>query len=195
MRGEGLTVRREFRGVDPRFVRVDGPRWMPDLRGQLTDEIPRLRRFARALTRDRETADDLVQDTLVRALRAEARWAGTNLRVWLFTILANLNRNRLRGLARKAPHAELEEADDGHAIPATSGESSDILRALDALSAEHREVIVLVGVEGLSYDECAEALSIPVGTVMSRLFRARSILRDRLNAGDPGSPPHLRVIK
>ena len=168
---------------------------MPDLRGQLSEEIPRLRRFARALTRDRETADDLVQDTLVRALRAETRWAGTNLRVWLFTILANLNRNRLRGLARKAPHADLDEADDGHSVPATSGESGDIIRALDALSAEHREVIILVGVEGLSYDECAEALAIPVGTVMSRLFRARTLLRERLNASDPGGPPHLRVIK
>ncbi|MHB2169638.1 RNA polymerase sigma factor [Alsobacter sp. R-9] len=164
---------------------------MSDLRHQIGDEIPRLRRFARALTRDRETADDLVQDTLVRALRSEARWAGTNLRVWLFAILANLNKNRLRGLARRRDDAGLDAIDEAERVPATTGESRDIVRALDSLSGEHREVLLLVAVEGLSYDECARALDIPIGTVMSRLSRARALMRDRLS----GQGPQLRVIK
>jgi RNA polymerase sigma-70 factor, ECF subfamily len=195
MPANASTLDHVRRGFVPWVARECGKRSMPDLRGQLADEIPRLRRFARALTRDRETADDLVQDTLVRALRAETRWAGTNLRIWLFTILANLNRNRLRGMARRAPHSQLDEADDAHAVPASTGEAHDLMRALDSLSAEHREVLVLVGVEGFTYDECAQALSIPAGTVMSRLFRARALLRERLNGGDAPNQPHLRVIK
>lgn len=163
-------------------------------RQDLEAEIPALRRYARALARNRDTADDLVQDTLVRALAAQARWREGNLRTWLFTILTNLNRNRLRSLARRAPHDGLEAIDTAVATPATSGEADDILHALDALGPEQREVLLLVALEGLSYAQCAEIVGVPIGTIMSRLSRARAAVRTAL---DPQRPPnaHLRIVK
>lgn len=165
------------------------------LRNELEEHIPHLRRYARALTHNRDIADDLVQDTLLRALDAEARWRGGNLRVWLFTILTNLNRNRLRSLGRRGPHDNLEAVDGKHPTPATSGEGRDIARAFEGLSVEQREVVVLVALEGLSYADCAQVLAIPRGTVMSRLSRARSAFRTSLEAGRPSAAAHLRVVK
>jgi RNA polymerase sigma-70 factor (ECF subfamily) len=166
-------------------------------RSELQTLIPVLRRFARGLVRDREIADDLVQDTLLRALRAERRWNGGPMHVWLMTILTNLNRNRLRSLARRGVADPLDEASGVIGSAPTTGEARDITRALAALSDEHREVLVAVAIEGLSYLEAAQVLGIPEGTVMSRLSRARASLRSMLEHGDPHPrpAPHLRVVK
>jgi RNA polymerase sigma-70 factor (ECF subfamily) len=163
-------------------------------RADIEGFIPHLRRYARALTRDRDLADDLVQDTLVKALAAEWSWRGGDLRVWLFTILTNVNRNRLRGLARRATHHGLDVLDHERSTPPTTGEGQDIAQALDALSVDQREALLLVALEGMSYAACAQTLGIPVGTVMSRLARAREAMRAALERPKPGAP-HLRIVK
>jgi RNA polymerase sigma-70 factor (ECF subfamily) len=169
---------------------------MADLRAQLISEIPRLRRFARGLARDRDIADDLVQDTLVRALAAEKQFNYGNLGTWLSVILININRNRVRGLVRRAPHTDLDQIDRSASMPVNSGERHDILQALEHLSDDQREVLLLVALEGLTYAECARVLSIPVGTVMSRLSRARQSLRPLLGEkSDENDQSHLRIIK
>src|ERR1700726_2803030 len=114
--------------------------------------IPALRRYARALTRDAETADDLVQDTLVRALRSEHLFHGGDIRAWLYTILTNLNRNRLRSLARRPT---MQSIDDNDAPDAGGPEAGgrDIERALAALVEEQRTAVLLVVLEGLTYRE------------------------------------------
>jgi RNA polymerase sigma-70 factor, ECF subfamily len=166
---------------------------MTDLRDKLSSEIPRLRRFARGLVRDREIADDLVQDTMLRALSAERRFRKGNLAIWLIVILINLNRNRLRSLARKGPHVDLDQIDYG--VPTQPEERLDIVQALQRLSEDQREVLLLVGLEGLSYADCAGVLAIPIGTVMSRLSRARDALRLLLDQPKPNNESHLRVVK
>lgn len=152
--------------------------------------IPALRRYARALTRDRETADDLVQDTLVRALRSEHLFHGGDVRSWLYTILTNLNRNRLRSLARRPALMPIDDAD----APDSSGPEAggrDIERALATLVEDQRVALLLVVLEGLSYREVAEVQGVPIGTVMSRLARARAQIRAYLE----GERPALRRVK
>src|SRR6202008_4133742 len=118
--------------------------------GSVEAAIPALRRYARALTHDVETADDLVQDTLVRALRSEHLFHGGEIRSWLYTILTNLNRNRLRTLARRPTIQTIEDNDaPGAAGPEAGGR--DIERALATLAEEQRETLLLVVLEGLSY--------------------------------------------
>jgi RNA polymerase sigma-70 factor, ECF subfamily len=153
--------------------------------------IPALRRYARALTRDAEVADDLVQDTLVRALRSEHLFHGGDVRSWLYTILTNLNRNRLRSLARRPAHSPIEEGDapDVSGGPETGGR--DIERALAALVDDQRSALLLVVLEGLSYREVAEVQGVPIGTVMSRLARARAQIKAYLD----GERPALRRVK
>ena len=151
--------------------------------------IPALRRFARALSRDAETADDLVQDTLVRALRAEHLFHGGDLRTWLFTILLNLDRNRRRGLSRRPVLAVIEDVDPA-GEPGSDGTGRDIERGLSLLPAEQREVLLLVGLEGMSYREAADVQGVPIGTVMSRLSRARNTLRTHID----GDMPKLRSV-
>lgn len=144
--------------------------------------VPALRRFARALTRDSEIADDLVQDTLFRALRSEHLFHGGRLRSWLYTIMTNLNRNRLRSLARQPTFTSLENND----IPDVTGRdiaSSDIERALMALTENQRNALLLVVLAGLTYREVAEVQGVPVGTVMSRLARARVEIKNFLESG------------
>jgi RNA polymerase sigma-70 factor (ECF subfamily) len=152
--------------------------------------IPALRRYARALTRDAEIADDLVQDTLVRALRSEHLFHGGDIRSWLYTILTNLNRNRLRSLARRPALTSIEDND----APDSSGPEAggrDIERALAALVEDQRVALLLVVLEGLSYREVAEVQGVPIGTVMSRLARARAQIRAYLD----GERPALRRVK
>jgi len=139
----------------------------------LEGTIPALRRYARALTRDAETADDLVQDTLVRALRSQHLFHGGDVRSWLYTILTNLNRNRLRSLARRPALSPLGDADAPQMAGPEAG-ARDIERALDALVEDQRAALLLVVLEGLSYREVAEAQGVPIGTVMSRLGRPRA---------------------
>jgi len=152
--------------------------------------IPALRRYARALTHDAELADDLVQDTLVRALRSEHLFHGGDVRSWLYTILTNLNRNRLRSLARRPAHTSLEDND----APDTAGPEAggrDIERALASLVEDQRIALLLVVLEGLTYREVAEIQGVPIGTVMSRLARARVQIKAFLD----GERPPLRRVK
>jgi RNA polymerase sigma-70 factor (ECF subfamily) len=155
---------------------------------QLEREIPSLRRFARALVGDAARADDLVQDALERALtRLDTFQPGTNMRAWLFTILRNAFINDLRR-ARLAPTAP--ETIEGMMAPAPPSQDhglalGDLRRALDRLSPEMREVVLLIGLEGLSYEEAADILKVKVGTVKSRLSRGRESLRRLLDGDTP----------
>jgi RNA polymerase sigma-70 factor (ECF subfamily) len=152
--------------------------------------IPALRRYARALTRNVETADDLVQDTLVRALRSEHLFDGGDMRSWLYTILTNLNRNRLRSLARRPLMSSIED-DDAPDLAGPEAGGRDIERALASLTEEQRTALLLVVLEGLTYREVAKVQGVPVGTVMSRLSRARAQMKAYLD----GERPALRRVK
>jgi RNA polymerase sigma-70 factor (ECF subfamily) len=152
--------------------------------------VPALRRYARALTRDAELADDLVQDTLVRALRSEHLFHGGDVRSWLYTILTNLNRNRLRALARRPVMTAIDDNDAPDMAGPEAG-GRDIERALATLVEDQRTALLLVVLEGLSYREVAEVQGVPIGTVMSRLSRARSQIKDYLD----GKRPALRRVK
>jgi RNA polymerase sigma-70 factor (ECF subfamily) len=156
--------------------------------------IPRLRRYARALVGERHAADDLVQDTLERALNKFHLWRqGSDLRAWLFAIMHNVFVNQLRARGAR-PEEPLDESFDVAAAAAGDRlEVRDLDAALARLPVEQREVLLLVGLEELSYAEAARALGIPIGTVMSRLFRGRERLRALL-AGAP-SQPNLKVVK
>jgi RNA polymerase sigma-70 factor (ECF subfamily) len=152
--------------------------------------VPALRRYARALTRDAEIADDLVQDTLVRALRSEHLFHGGDIRSWLYTILTNLNRNRLRALARRPAMTPIAENDAPDFAGPEAG-ARDIERALASLVEEQRAALLLVVLEGMSYREVAEVQGVPIGTVMSRLARARMQIKAYLD----GARPALRRVK
>ena len=162
------------------------------------------------LTRNRADAEDLVQDTVVKALRSADRFTpGTNLKAWLYTILHNTWRNRVRDAARHGVDVDtnrLEEAasrpvaqQDGWTAPLETPErlllkatlDADLQAALDALPDAFREAVWLRDVEEFSYAEMAEMLGIPIGTVMSRISRGRRLLAERLGSGGPaGASPH-----
>ena len=163
---------------------------MATFRQKIEAAIPALRRYARALTRDADTADDLVQDTLVRALRSEHLFQGDEVRSWLYTILTNLNRNRLRSLARRPVLSPIEDNDAPDLAGPEAG-GRDIERALALLVEEQRTALLLVVLEGLSYREVAEVQGVPIGTVMSRLVRARVQIKTYLEGGRPA----LRRVK
>jgi RNA polymerase sigma-70 factor (ECF subfamily) len=164
----------------------------------LSPHLPRLRRYARALTGERFAADDLVQDTLERALSRFAQFRlGTRLDAWLLTIMHNLFINQIRRQAAQPPHDPIDEAFVEPAVAASQNDTlglRDLDRALAQLPAEQREVLLLVSLEDLSYEETATVLGIPVGTVMSRLSRGRERLRALL-AGEGAAAPHLKVVK
>jgi RNA polymerase sigma factor (sigma-70 family) len=151
--------------------------------------IPALRRYARALTHNADVADDLVQDTLVRALRSERLFVDGDIRSWLYTILTNLNKNRRRSLARRPQFMPLFENNPD--ASGTEGESRDIAKALATLVEERRAVLLLVMLEGLSYREIADIQRVPIGTVMSRLARARADVKAVLDRERPA----LRRVK
>lgn len=163
---------------------------MATFRQDVEATIPALRRYARALTRDREIADDLVQDTLVRALRSEHLFHGGEIRSWLYTILTNLNRNRLRSLSRRPLLTPIENNDAPDLAGPEAG-GRDIERALATLVEDQRHALLLVVLEGLSYREVAEVQGVPIGTVMSRLARARVQIKAYLD----GERPALRRVK
>ena len=148
---------------------------------EIEAEIPRLRRYARALTRDLIAADDLVQECLTRALSKLHLWQqGTDLRAWLFTILHNQYINHVRRTAREGTAIGLSEREPLLARAPQQGsrlELRDLERAIAKLPRTQRSVILLVGLEGMSYGEVATALGVPVGTIRSRLSRGREALR------------------
>lgn len=161
----------------------------------LLAEIPRLRRYARALTGDPTRADDLVQDTLERALAKSRLWRPGNLRAWLLTMMHNVFVNQYHASGA----LEFRAPEDLPELP-VRGQQSDgievreLQHALQRLSPEQREVLLLVALEDLSYEEAARVLGTPVGTVMSRLSRARDRLRQILE-GQTAVPDYLRVVK
>ena len=154
---------------------------MSDFADLLEAEIPRLRRYARALIRDPARADDLVQNALVRAIAKQHLWRpGTDLRAWLFTILHHQNVNDVRRFSREGAGVPVEHV--APALAAVSDPSAvlqirDLERAMAALPEGQRQVILLVGLEGMRYEEVATILGIPIGTVRSRLSRGRETLR------------------
>ena len=161
---------------------------------QVIAYIPRLRRYARALVHERSAADDLVQDTLERALNKLHLWKrGTDLRAWLFTVMHNVHVNQVRS---RREYAALDADALELPVRATQDvglEVRDMERMLARLPVEQREVLLLVVLEDLSYDEAATALGIPIGTVMSRLSRAREKLR-ALMEGLPASG-RLQIVR
>ena len=161
----------------------------------IVEHIPRLRRYARALVGDRHSADDLVQDTLERAWNKFHLWrSGSDLRAWLFTVMHNVFVNEVRR-ARNQIEQSMEEV-PVVAVRATQGDALEIAevdRMLHTLPAEQREVLLLVAVEQMSYDEVSRVLSIPIGTVMSRLSRARERMRAAM--GGTQAAVTLKVVK
>lgn len=149
-------------------------------------QIPSLRRYARALTGDTWAADDLVQDTLERACNKWRLWlVGTNLRAWLFSVMHNLFVNQLRQSAGGARPAMLDIDDLADELPAPAinpDQALDLQRCLLRLPPEQREVLLLVGLEDMNYAEIAKITGVPLGTVMSRLSRARARLQALLDA-------------
>jgi len=160
---------------------------------RLVDLIPRLRRYARALVNDRASADDLVQDTLERAwAKLHLYRRGTDLRAWLFTVMHNVHVNKVRSARASDP---LDDEMPELAQRAAQGDSlvvRDLDRAIARLPDEQRAVLLLVTLEEMSYDQVASALGIPIGTVMSRLSRAREKLRAMM-LGQPAAK--LKVVK
>ena len=162
--------------------------------GEIVNFIPRLRRYARVLVGDRGAADDLVQDTLERALTKFHLWRpGTDLRAWLFTIMHNVHVNRVRG---RREYSVLE--DEAAELPAHPAQESillgrDLERAVASLPLEQREILLLVALEDMSYDQVARTFGIPVGTVMSRLSRAREKVRAHMEGTSVQN--RLQVVK
>lgn len=183
-----------------------------DLYNAILPEIPSLRRYARFLTRDPDVADDLVQEALTRAVgAADSFRLGTNIRAWLFTILKNVVRNSVRRGRHNPIHA-VETLDtvvrcDPADQPDARLELTSLAEAIDSLPPSFKQVLILCGVEGFLYEEAATVLDVPVGTVRSRLFRARNLLSKRIDVRSqtflghtpgtrPGAePPKPRVAR
>ena len=165
---------------------------MSDFCVLLESEIPRLRRYARALLRDTNRADDLVQDTLLRGLAKQHLWQpDTNLRAWLFTLMHNQHVNAVR---RSAYEGKTVDLDDVSATliattdPTASRQLRELEHAIARLPNEQREVVLLVCLEGIRYDKAAAILGVPIGTVRSRLSRARDSLRKLLDRDEEAVP-------
>jgi len=171
---------------------------------ELVAAIPRLRRYARVLTGESSRADDLVQETLARAWEKRRLWAaGTDLRAWLFTIMHNVFVNQ-RALARRdAQNVSIDADDDGggawqipvRATQQTRVELMEVLREVGRLPTDQRAVLVLAAVEEMRYEEIAAVLSIPIGTVMSRLSRAREKLRRATQMPAAETTAGLKIVK
>ena len=160
----------------------------------LEQEIPRLRRYAFALTRNMSRADDLVQDTLVRAIAKQRCWQwDTNLRAWLFTLMHNQNVNGARRSAREGMAVEF---DDKWPFPtaATDPAAGLSLRDLARIPEERRQVILLIGLEDISYKEAATILDVPIGTIRSRLSRGREALRTLMDRRDATELANCAII-
>lgn len=157
--------------------------------------VPALRRYARALTRNADLADDLVQDCLERAISRRGLFRPSGpVRAWLFTILLNLYRNALRSSHRRGETVDIDAVPEPSTPAPQPGHIAlaEMARAIDTLPLEQKEALLLVALEGLPYAEAAGILKVPMGTLMSRLGRARATLR--VITGTPVEP-HLRTVK
>ena len=168
---------------------------MGDFLDQVEACVPALRRYARALTRNADLADDLVQDCLERAIARRGLFRPSGpVRAWLFTILLNLYRNGLRASHRRGEQIDIDSIPDLSTPAPQPGHIAlaEMARAIETLPAEQKEALLLIALEGLPYAEAASILNVPLGTLMSRLGRARAALR--LATGTPAEP-HLRTVK
>ena len=164
-----------------------------EFRSTLVEVLPHLRAFARGLCGRPDLADDLVQDTLERGLKKFSLFrAGSDLRAWLFTMMHNLFINQVSGTQRWLQNTPPEDIHSGEEQAEEMVTARDFMQAMQMLSTEQRAIILLIGLEQLSYEQAAQVLALPVGTVMSRLARARERLRQLLN-GEIG--PQLRRVK
>ena len=168
---------------------------MPEFRRELVELLPRRRRFASVLTRSHDDAEDVVQAAVERALRHADSWQqGSRLDSWLYKIMQNLWRDELRAHRRRAEplesHADIAGA-DGRDVTIRHIQSNEARQALEELPEDQRVVIALVVLEGMSYQQAADILEVPVGTVMSRLARARARLAASLGEG----PQRVRAAK
>ena len=173
----------------------------PSTQNSLVGHIPDLRRYARSLTGDAWAADDLVQDTLERACARWQLWAaGSDLRAWLFTLMHNLFVDNARRATRQQAANRVDVDEVAHELASPAGvpdQAMDLQRCLLRLPPEQREVLLLVTLQDLGYEEAARITGVPIGTVMSRLSRARARLRDLMEGRAPaaGTPPVLRRLK
>src|SRR4051812_46232764 len=170
----------------------------PPASSSLVGHIPDLRRYARSLTGDAWAADDLVQDTLERACERWQLWAaGSDLRAWLFTLMHNLFVDHARRAMRQPAHmVDLDDiASDLPGPSAAPDQALDLQRCLLRLPPEQREALLLVALQDLRYEDVARITGVPLGTVMSRLSRARSRLRELMEGGGAAATPALRRLK
>ena len=173
---------------------------MKDMLAQVEPLIPALRRYARALMRDRAAADDLVQDCLERAVSRWHQRRDGSVRAWLFTILHNLAVTQFRQATARGRHMPIDDAADEQELVSAAAQEQrliyqDVLGKLAKLPEEQRAVLLLVAVEDLSYADAATVLNVPVGTVMSRLSRARERLQQEMDGVAPGNVVALRSVK
>jgi len=178
----GLQGRVKFSLISLGLRGLERTERMSEHFGLIEQEIPRLRRYARALTHATDRADDLVQDTLVRALAKIHLWQpGTDIRAWLFTIMHHQYVNTVRREAREKTTVDMDHVSPTLAAttdPTARRQLIELDRALARLPGEQREVVLLVGLEGMAYESVAQILGVPVGTVRSRLSRGRERLRE-----------------
>ena len=167
----------------------------PPVLDLLEAEIPHLRRWARHLTKDHDLADDMVQECLVRAVSHAHQWSpGSSVRAWLFAILKNAFISDRRQARRRLNIVTL----DSYREPAVPGDQEshlalvEVRKAFRRLSPEHREVLFMVAMEGMAYEDAAQALKVPVGTIRSRLSRARLALRVEVEGETPAQPKSVR---
>jgi RNA polymerase sigma-70 factor, ECF subfamily len=183
-------------GAEPLFVRPVGRQSVEDeFRSRMVALIPRLRRFAVALTGDLDQADDLVQETCARALSRVAQWQeGTRLDSWMYRIAQNLWLDRMRSKKARGEHIPLEVDDipgaDGRIVVESRFSLAAVSTAMATLPQDYRVLIALVCIDGLSYKEAAKITGTPIGTVMSRLARARRHLHACFD-----DQPTLSVLK
>jgi RNA polymerase sigma-70 factor, ECF subfamily len=167
---------------------------MEDVRRQIVDLLPRLRRFGRSLTGDRDRGDDLVQETCVRALSRLDQWErGTRLDSWLYRIAQNIWLDQRRAAKVRGELLDIDEAvevsgEDGRIITDVRLELADVERALGNLPDDQRIAIGLVCIQGLSYAQAAEITEVPVGTMMSRLSRGRRALFEAVGGRERQTP-------
>jgi len=187
-RGQAVSSRTRPESHTGRSSRSDQPQ---SFGGQCERLLPILRRYAFRLTRDRVSAEDLIQDTMVNALRKQHQFAaGTDLRAWLFTIMHNQRINGVRRASRQGTHVDLSQWSATVSGDQEANEEMRALRyALEQLPDDVRTVALLVGYDGLRYGEVAKKLGIPVGTVRSRLSRGRTFLRALMERERPDRSP------
>lgn len=170
-----------------------------DIRRRMVDFLPRLRRFACSLTKDLDQGDDLVQETCTRALQRIDQWEpGTSLESWMFRIAQNIWFDRSRAMKARGQVVDVDEisglsGDDGRKITENSLVLRSVMEGLSRLPQDQQVLVSLVCIEGMSYKEAAHTLNVPIGTVMSRLARARRALHENLEGTAPSNVVPLEV--